>query len=79
MTANERQALLVEYGLTEDEHGSFGLTLRGLQQGLRRAYKLRELGHAECTAILALDASDERRAQLALALQIEALSTRQGF
>lgn len=73
MTTLERQALLAEHGLTEDEDG-FGLTLRGLQRGLRRAYALREQGNAECCEILALDAADERRARLALHLQIEALS-----
>lgn len=72
MTPEERRALLAEYGLTEDQHG-FGLVLRGLQRGLRRAYELRGQGNAECAEILALDAADERRAQLALALQIEAL------
>lgn len=73
MIPEERQTLLGEYGLTEDERG-FGLTLRGLQRGLRRAYELRERGNAECTAILALDAADERRAKLALAIQIEAFT-----
>jgi hypothetical protein len=38
MTPEERQGLLAEYGLTENECG-FGLTLRGLQRGLRRAYE----------------------------------------
>jgi hypothetical protein len=71
MTHGERHALLTEYGLTEDGDG-FGLTLRGLQRGLRRAYELREQGNAECAEILALNAADERRAKLALAIQIEA-------
>jgi hypothetical protein len=67
----ERRTLLAEHGLTEDENG-FGLVLRGLQRGLRRAYSLREQGDAECAQILALDAGDERRARLALNIQIEA-------
>lgn len=71
MISDEGRALLVEYGLAEDERG-FRLTLRGLQEGLRRAYDLREQGNSECAAILALDVSDARRVELALALQIEA-------
>ncbi|MET9222221.1 hypothetical protein ABZX65_26120 [Streptomyces sp. NPDC003300] len=71
VTPRKREALLAEHGLTEDEYG-FGLTLRGLQRGLRRAYELREQGNVECGQILALDAADERRAWLALAIQLEA-------
>jgi hypothetical protein len=73
VTPEARQELLAEYGLTEDGDG-FGLTPRSLQQGLSRAYKLRGEGNAECAEILALDPADERRAQLALNLQIEAFS-----
>lgn len=73
MTSGERRALLDEHGITEDGNG-FGLTLRGLQRGLRRAYELREQGNAECREILALDAADERRAKLALAIQVEAFT-----
>jgi hypothetical protein len=73
VTADERQALLDEYGLTEDDNG-YGLTLRGLQQGLKRAYELCEQGNVECREILGLDGADERRARLALHLQAEAFS-----
>lgn len=74
MSAGERQELLAEYGLTEEPSGGYGLTPRSLQQGLSRAHTLRKQGDAECAEILALDPADERRAQLALNLQIEAFS-----
>jgi hypothetical protein len=74
VSAGERQELLAEYGLTEDPSGGYGLTLAALQQGLSRAHTLRKQGNVECREILALDPADERRAQLALNLQIEAFS-----
>jgi hypothetical protein len=74
VSAGERQELLAEYGLTEEPSGGYGLTPRSLQQGLSRAYKLRGEGSVECREVLALDPADERRAQLALNLQIEAFS-----
>jgi hypothetical protein len=74
VTGEQRQALLREFGLTEDADGCLGLTIRGLQQGTRRAYELRAEGNRECAEILALDAADERRARLALGIQADAFS-----
>lgn len=71
MTPEERQALLDEHGLIEDERG-FGLTLRGIQQASRRALRLRERGHGEATQMLRLLPHDPLRLGFLLALQSEA-------
>jgi hypothetical protein len=71
----ERQALLAEHGLVEDRWGSLALgSLRGLQQGSRRALRLREQGHEEAARMLRLPTDDPLRLRFLEALQIEAFS-----
>jgi hypothetical protein len=73
MSREERQEALERLGLTETELG-YVLTVEGFRRASRRAVELRAGGDPEAAEMLALDPSDERRWEIAKAIQLDALS-----